>query len=110
VQAFAAAGYVVALVNFHGSASYGQAWANSILGDWGGKPAQDLLLATDHLIARGFVDPARVAIAGGSFGGYMACWLASQTGTEIDVGGEPWGGLASRAAITRFDPASFSQG
>ena len=135
VQAFAAAGYVVALVNFHGSASYGQAWANSILGDWGGKPAQDLLLATDQLIARGFVDPARVAIAGGSFGGYMACWLASQTdrfacaiahaalfdlcslwaadvtqGAEIDVGGEPWGGPASRAAITRFDPASFSQG
>jgi dipeptidyl aminopeptidase/acylaminoacyl peptidase len=132
-RVFAAAGYVVALVNFHGSSSYGQAWANSILGDWGGKAAEDLLLATDHLIERGFVDRARIAIAGGSFGGYMACWLTTRTnrfacaiahaavyqlpslwaadvtqGAEVDLGGEPWGSPSSRAAIDRFDPASFS--
>ena len=69
VQAFAAPGYVVAMVNFHGSSSYGQEFANAILGDWGGKAAEDLLRATDHLIGRGFIDPERVAIAGGSFGG-----------------------------------------
>jgi dipeptidyl aminopeptidase/acylaminoacyl peptidase len=135
VQAFAAAGYVVALVNFHGSSSYGKDFAFSILGDWGGKSAEDILLATDHLLARGFIDPARTAIAGGSFGGYMTCWLASQTdrfacaiahaavynldtlwacdvtqGAELEIGGEPWGGPEARAAIARFDPASFTHG
>lgn len=78
-HAFAAPGYVVAMVNFHGSTSWGQDFADSIHGEWGNKPTQDLLAATDQLIERGFIDPDRMAIAGGSYGGYMTAWLSTQT-------------------------------
>src|SRR6185503_8846646 len=79
MQVLGAPGYVLAMVNFHGSASYGQRFSDAVLGDWGGQAAEDILRATDLLIERGLVDPARMAIAGGSFGGYMACWLATST-------------------------------
>lgn len=78
-HAFAAPGYVVAMVNFHGSTSWGQDFAASIHGEWGNKPTQDILAATDQLIERGFVDPDRVAITGGSYGGYLTAWLSTQT-------------------------------
>lgn len=134
-QVIAGLGYVVALVNFHGSSSFGEAFSRSILADWGGKPKDDILLATDHLLARGFVDPARMAIAGGSYGGYLTAWLATQTsrfrcaiahaavynlgtlwasdvtqGTDLEFGGMPWGSGADLARIDAHDPARHSAG
>lgn len=76
---FAAPGYRVALVNFHGSTGFGDAFARSILGAWGERPMQDVEAATDLLVARGQVDPERMAIAGGSYGGYLVSWIASRT-------------------------------
>jgi dipeptidyl aminopeptidase/acylaminoacyl peptidase len=78
-QVFAAAGYVVAAVNFHGSSSWTNEFARRIQGAWGEEPTADVLAATDHLMARGFVDPERLAIAGGSYGGYLVAWLLGQT-------------------------------
>ena len=78
-QAFAAPGYVVALVNFQGSTSWGQDFAERIQGEWAGRPAEDILKATDTLIAAGLVDESRMAITGGSYGGYMVSWLAGHT-------------------------------
>ncbi len=78
-QAFGAPGYRVALVNFHGSTGFGDAFTRSILGAWGKRPAQDIEAATDLLIARGQVDPDRMAITGGSYGGYLVSWIGSQT-------------------------------
>lgn len=78
-HAFAAPGYVVALVNFHGSSSFGQAFVESILGAPGDKPFQDVMAATDALAAEGSVDPKRIAAAGGSYGGYLVNWIAGQT-------------------------------
>nr|MBP7676194.1 S9 family peptidase [Thermoanaerobaculia bacterium] len=78
-HAFAAPGYVVALVNFHGSSSFGQAFVESILGAPGDKPFQDVMAATDFLVAEGSVDPKRIAAAGGSYGGYLVNWIAGQT-------------------------------
>ena len=78
-HAFAAPGYVVALVNFHGSTSWGQDFAIRIQGAWGDEPAADIDAATDYLIEQGFVDPDRIAIAGGSYGGYLTTWLMGQT-------------------------------
>jgi dipeptidyl aminopeptidase/acylaminoacyl peptidase len=78
-HAFAAPGHRVALVNFHGSTGFGEAYTRSILGQWGARPAADVLAATDLLIQRGLVDPARMAIAGGSYGGYLVSWLAGIT-------------------------------
>lgn len=77
-HAFAAPGYVVAMVNFHGSSSFGHAFTKSISGAWGERPAADVLAATESLVARGFIDPERMAITGGSYGGYLTAWLATQ--------------------------------
>lgn len=79
LQAFAAPGYLVAGVNFHGSTSWGQAFAACIQGSWGRRPYEDIMAATDHLIREGLADPGRMAAAGGSYGGYLASWIASQT-------------------------------
>ena len=78
-QVFAAAGYLVALVNFHGSSGFGQAFAESIVGAHGDKPFVDVMKATDHLIARGYVDESRMAAAGGSYRGYLIAWILGHT-------------------------------
>ena len=67
------------MVNFHGSSSFGQAWVESILGAHPDKPFTDVMKATDHLIAQGYVDPARMAAAGGSYGGFLVNWIAGHT-------------------------------
>jgi dipeptidyl aminopeptidase/acylaminoacyl peptidase len=76
---FASRGYVVAMVNFHGSTGYGQAFEESILGDHGGKPFEDVMKATDWLVAQGYIDPAKMAAAGSSYGGYLVNWILGHT-------------------------------
>jgi dipeptidyl aminopeptidase/acylaminoacyl peptidase len=74
-QAFAAQGYVVACVQYHGSTSYGQSFKQSIRKEWGKREAIDIENCTDHLINQGFIDPKRLVAAGGSYGGYMVGML-----------------------------------
>jgi dipeptidyl aminopeptidase/acylaminoacyl peptidase len=74
-QMWAARGYVVALINPHGSTGYGQAFTEQISGDWGGAVYEDLMKGVDHMIKLGYVDPNRVGAAGGSYGGYMVNWI-----------------------------------
>lgn len=77
---FAANGYVVTWVNRHGSTGFGEAFARSILGEWGAKPTEDVLRSTDFLLAKyPNLDPKRVAAAGASYGGYLAAWLLGHT-------------------------------
>ena len=77
----ASRGHVVAMVNFHGSTGYGQAFAEAILGNHGDRPFADVMGATDHLVGEGYVDEARMAAAGGSYGGYLTR-LDHRTGVE----------------------------
>jgi dipeptidyl aminopeptidase/acylaminoacyl peptidase len=79
-MAFAAPGYVTALVNFHGSTSWGQDFAASILGRWGDQPYEDIMAGTDWLVKRGYVNRRRMAVTGGSYGGYLVSWIAAKTG------------------------------
>ncbi len=72
-------GFVVAMVNFHGSSGYGQAFAESIVGAHGDKPFADVQAVTDDLIKRGWVDPKRLFAAGGSYGGYLVDWILGHT-------------------------------
>jgi dipeptidyl aminopeptidase/acylaminoacyl peptidase len=65
-------GYLCVHVNFRGSAGYGKEFLNAGNREWGAKMHDDLLDAIDHLVAQGFVDRDRVAIYGGSYGGYAA--------------------------------------
>ena len=76
-QTYAAAGYAVVMINFHGSTGFGQKFCDSIKEDWGGKPLEDLKKGLDAALARyGFMDGNRVAALGASFGGYMINWIA----------------------------------
>jgi dipeptidyl aminopeptidase/acylaminoacyl peptidase len=78
-QAYAGAGYAVVMVDFHGSTGYGQAFCDSIRGDWGGKPLVDLQKGLAAALARyPWMDGDRVGALGASFGGYMINWIAGQ--------------------------------
>ncbi|WP_255511678.1 S9 family peptidase [Mitsuaria sp. TWR114] len=74
-QAMAAAGYVVACVNYHGSSSFGNRFADSITGRWGELELEDVERATDLLLQQPWADPKRVFATGGSYGGYMVAWM-----------------------------------
>ncbi len=79
-QMFASPGYVVAMINFHGSTGYGQAFTDSISGDWGGSPYEDLMEGCDYLLSQyDFIDKDRLAAAGASYGGYMIDWIEGHT-------------------------------
>ena len=131
-QSFAARGYLVAMVNFHGSSSFGQDFATSIHGGWGDRPYRDIEAVTDHLIGTGLVDEKRMAIAGGSYGGYLVSFITGQTsryacavahaavtnlggmyasdvtsGRARAYGAEIWD---DRAAVERYSPSSHAAG
>jgi len=65
-------GYVCVQVNFRGSSGYGKNFLNAGDREWGAKMHDDLLDAVEHLVAQGIIDRDRVAIYGGSYGGYAA--------------------------------------
>ncbi|MBI5880121.1 MAG: S9 family peptidase [Chloroflexi bacterium] len=75
----AAAGLVVFLPNPRGSTGRGVAFAEANLDDMGGKDFQDIMTGVSHLIAQGIADPARLGIAGWSYGGFMSMWAVGQT-------------------------------
>jgi len=82
-QAYAGAGYAVVMVDFHGSTGYGQAFTDSIRGDWGGKPLEDLKKGLAAALQRyPWMDADRVGALGASFGGYMINWIAGNWPAE----------------------------
>lgn len=127
-ELFAADGYVVVMVNPHGSTGYGQAFTEGVIRDWGGKPFDDLMKGLDYVEQTyPFVDKEREAALGASYGGYMANWILGHTerfkaivthdgvyntetayGTteelwfpEWEMGGTPW---ENREAYRRWSP------
>jgi dipeptidyl aminopeptidase/acylaminoacyl peptidase len=77
---FASPGYVVVAINFHGSPGYGQAFTDSISGDWGGAPFVDLVKGEQYLVENfPFIDAERIVAAGASYGGYMINWIAGHS-------------------------------
>lgn len=74
-----ARGYAVLLPDPALSTGYGQDFVQRGWGAWGGPPFTDLMAATDAALTRDDVDPDRTAAMGGSFGGYMANWVAGHT-------------------------------
>ena len=74
-----AKGYAVMLPDPALSTGYGHAFLQRGWGRWGGRPFTDLMTMTDAALERPEIDRSRVAAMGGSFGGYMANWVATQT-------------------------------
>jgi len=130
----AAKGYVVLAPNRRGLPGFGQAWNDQISGDWGGQAMQDILAATDEMMAQSYIDRRRVAAVGASFGGYTVYWLmghhedrfccmiahcgvfnleSAYGSTEElffvnhDLGGPYWASDAIREKYEKFSPHRF---
>ena len=79
-QIWANHGYVVIMINFHGSTGMGLKFQDAVRNDWGGVPYSDLMTGLDYAISKySFIDPNRICAAGGSYGGYMVNWIQGQT-------------------------------
>jgi len=132
----AANGYVVAGVNRRGLPGFGQAWNDQISRDWGGQAMRDLLSVCDAMQARPWVDRARSAAVGASFGGYTVFWLMGNAGDRFacmiahcgtfnlesmylateelwfpdwDLGGPYWKSREVAAEYQRFSPHRYVQ-
>ena len=71
---------MVITINFHGSTGYGQQFVDSVNGDWGGAPFEDLMKGLDYAEeAYRFIDRHRECAIGSSYGGYMANWALGHT-------------------------------
>src|SRR3989449_6251777 len=79
-QVYAARGYAVLFTNPRGSTGYGQKFERGIVGEWGGKDYQDIMNGVDEALRRyPWIDPERMGVTGGSYGGYMTNWIVSHT-------------------------------
>ncbi len=85
-QTAAARGFAVMHTNYRGSTGRGMAFAKSSQGDAGGAEFDDLIDAIDHLVAIGLVDKDKVAVTGGSYGGYATAWLSTRYSERIAAG------------------------
>jgi dipeptidyl aminopeptidase/acylaminoacyl peptidase len=73
-------GYVVIMINFHGSTGYGQQFIDAINGDWGGAPYEDLMKGLDYAEKTyPFIDKNRECALGASYGGYAINWILGHT-------------------------------
>ncbi|MGP6145743.1 S9 family peptidase [Jeotgalibaca sp. A122] len=80
MQVLAARGYGVIMLNPRGGNGYGQEFVASILGDYGHKDFEDLMLGTDYVLEQHpEIDKDRVYVMGGSYGGFMTNWIVGHT-------------------------------
>lgn len=105
---FAAQGYVVAAINYHGSSGFGYAFLDSITHRWGELELQDLEGATDWLLKQRWADRRRVFASGGSYGGYLVAWLNAHATPEryrayvCHAGCFDWVGMFAEDVYTWF--------
>ncbi len=78
-QVFAGAGYVVVSANPRGSSGYGEDFSKAIFADWGNKDFQDVMAAVDHVVAKGYADPAKLGVGGWSYGGILTNYVITKT-------------------------------
>jgi len=79
-QVQAGAGYAVLYTNPRGSQGYGEAFTRAVVGDWGGGDAADVLAGLDEALRRfDWIDPERLGLLGGSYGGFMTSWIVGHS-------------------------------
>jgi dipeptidyl aminopeptidase/acylaminoacyl peptidase len=79
-QVYAARGYAVLYLNPRGSNGYGQKFTDGTINEWGGGDYRDLMAGVDETLKRNnWVDANRLAVTGGSYGGFMTNWIITQT-------------------------------
>ncbi len=107
----AAKGYVVLYTNPRGSSSYGQDFGNIIQYHYPGDDYRDLMAGVDEVLKRGYVDPERLGVTGGSGGGLLTNWTITQTQrfkaavSQRDIA--DWTGFWLSADFAQFTPFWF---
>ncbi|HAI58769.1 MAG TPA: hypothetical protein DCM32_02705, partial [Xanthomonadaceae bacterium] len=96
-QYWTSRGFAIIDVNYGGSTSFGRAYRHRLNGQWGVVDVQDAVAAVDHLVAQGKADPARVAIRGGSAGGFTT--LAALAFTDRFKAGANYFGVSDIKAL-----------
>jgi dipeptidyl aminopeptidase/acylaminoacyl peptidase len=110
-QWMAAKGYVVLYINPRGSTSYGQEFGNIIQYHYPGDDYRDLMIGVDEVLKRGYVDPKRLAVTGGSGGGVLTDWTITHTDrfaaavSQRDISN--WASWWYTADFTLFEPSWF---
>jgi len=110
-QWMAAKGYVVLYVNPRGSTSYGQEFGNIIQYHYPGDDYRDLMVGVDELVKRGYVDPKKLGVTGGSGGGVLTDWTITHTDrfatavSQRDISN--WASWWYTADFTLFQPNWF---
>lgn len=111
-QLLAAAGYAVFLPNYRGSVGWGLQFAESNIGDMGGRDFDDMLRGIDSLVESGLADPDRLAIAGWSYGGYTAAWAVSQTdrfrAAVMGAGISHWLSFHGKSSLADWDAIHYA--
>jgi dipeptidyl aminopeptidase/acylaminoacyl peptidase len=107
VQFLANRGYVVLQPNFRGSTGYGRDFVVKGEGQWGRTMQDDLDDGVKWLVEQGKVDPKRVCIMGGSYGGYAALWAAARN-PEIYRCAISFAGISDLAAMIKYDRRAFA--
>ncbi|MGH9722705.1 MAG: S9 family peptidase, partial [Bryobacteraceae bacterium] len=79
-QTYAGRGFVVLYTNPRGSTGYGEEFGNIIHTRYPGDDFKDLMAGVDAMLARGYIDPKRLAVTGGSGGGLLTAWIIGHTG------------------------------
>jgi dipeptidyl aminopeptidase/acylaminoacyl peptidase len=96
-QYWTSRGFALVDVNYGGSTSFGRDYRERLQGQWGVVDVQDAVAAVDHLVARGWIDPERVAIRGGSAGGFTT--LAALAFTDRFKAGANYFGVSDIAGL-----------
>ena len=78
-QFHAARGYAVFYCNPHGSGGYGEDFMRKLHAAWGPVAMDDIMTGVDSFLELGIADASRMAITGGSYGGYMTAWIIAHT-------------------------------
>lgn len=78
-QELVSRGWTVLTLNVRGSDGYGESFYRAAVGAWGEADEQDILEPIAALVDEGLVDPARIALTGYSYGGYLTCWLSARS-------------------------------
>ena len=130
-QTWAARGYAVLQGNPRGSSGRTFEFSNANVKDWGGKDFEDIMRGVDHVIGLGVADGERMAVMGGSYGGFMTFWTVTQTDRfkaaighagisdwysfygqtdiphllEFGFGGDPW---MTKRVYERYSPVEFA--
>jgi dipeptidyl aminopeptidase/acylaminoacyl peptidase len=106
--AYVSHGYICIAPNPRGSSGYGIDFQKANYQDLGGGDLQDEVYATKFLVATGYVDPKKIGITGGSYGGYMTLMAMAKT-PEIWAAGAEWFGIIDWMTMLQHSDAELQE-